>query len=271
MPLIVTKNIHASAIDAISPKYSICTIVTDRNRYQQMLESFADGGFNNNIAEYLYIDNIVANAVDAYTGINKFLSVAKGQYIIVCHQDILLGYDRIEQLEKCISQLNELDPNWALLGNAGGVRLGKVASRITDPHGDNTRVGNFPAMVQSLDENFILIRKEANLGTSKDLHGFHLYGLDLCLLAMIRGYSAYVVDFHLRHLSPGKFDEDYHACKNIVIEKYQKVLRGKFYQTTGTFLYLSGNAIFNYIINNGFLLKLINKFFYYKRLFHKKP
>src|SRR5208337_3642549 len=220
MPSIVTRNIETSVNQGVWPKYLICTLVTDWNHYQQMLDSFMEAGFTCDIAEYLYMDNRGTNTIDAYSGINKFLSIAKGWYVILCHQDILLEYDRIEQLEKCISQLNDLDPNWALLGNAGGIHLGKVATRITDPHGANTRVGDLPAKVQSLDENFILIRKDANLGTSKDLHGFHLYGLDLCLLAMFRGYSAYVVDFHLRHLSPGKFDADFFVCKNRIIAKY---------------------------------------------------
>jgi len=271
MTAIVATNIESYVSEAVSPKYSICTLITDKNIYRQMLESFVEVGFTADIAEYLYIDNSITNTIDAYSAINKFLSIAQGRYIIVCHQDIRLEYDRIEQLEKCISQLNELDPNWALLGNAGGIHLGKVAMRITDPHGANTRMGDLPAKVQSLDENFILIRKDANLGTSKDMHGFHLYGLDLCLLAMIRGYSAYVVDFHLRHLSPGKFDADFLVCKNRIIAKYQKTILGKFFQTTGTPLYVSGSAILNRIFNHRYILKMVNKYCYYKRRLQIEP
>jgi hypothetical protein len=266
MTAIVANNIEAYVREAVSPKYSICTLVTDKNIYQHMLESFVEAGFTSDIAEYLYIDNSITNTMDAYAGINKFLAIAQGRYIIVCHQDILLDYDRIEQLERCISQLNNLDPNWALLGNAGGLRLGKVASRITDPHGVDTRVGDLPAKVQSLDENFILMRKDANLGTSKDMTGYHLYGMDLCLLAMIRGYAAYVVDFHLRHLSPGKFDADFRVCKNLIIDKYHKKIPWKYYQTPGTFLFLSSSTILNRILNHSCIIKLINKYFYYRRL-----
>jgi hypothetical protein len=267
MLTMVANKIEKSISEAVSPKYSICTLVTDMNIYQQMVQSFVEAGFGDAIAEYLYIDNSINNTSDAYAGINKFLSVAKGRYLIICHQDILLDYDRIEQLERCIYQLNKIDPNWALLGNAGGVHLRKVATRITDPHGANTRVGDFPAKVQSLDENFILIRADANLGTSKDLHGFHLYGLDLCLLAMMRGYSAYVVDFHLRHMSPGNFDADFRVCKNLLIEKYQKILPMKYFQTTGALLFLSGNAILNRVLNHRYIINMINRYFNYKRRF----
>ena len=271
MPAIVAKNIEASASYAVWPKYSICTLVTDSNLYRQMLESFVEAGFIADIAEYLYIDNSVANTVDAYTGINKFICVAKGQYIIICHQDILLDFDRIEQLEKCISQLNELDQNWALLGNAGGVNFLKLAIRITDHSFSNARIGDFPVKVQSLDENFILIRKDANLGTSKDMHGFHLYGLDLCFLAMIRGYSAYVVDFHLNHLGAGKIDENFHFCKNSMIKKYQKSFAGKYYRTACGRLYLSGNTISNRILNHWRILKWVRKYHRLKRRFIADP
>jgi hypothetical protein len=266
MSAIVSRNIGA-ANGLVSPRYSICTLVTDWNLYQQMLDSFREAGFASDIAEYLHIDNRGANTTDAYNGINRFLTIAQGRYVILCHQDILLEYDRIEQLEKCISQLNDLDPNWALLGNAGGVHLGKIAVRITDPGRANDKTAGLPAKVQALDENFILIRRDANLGTSRDLSGFHLYGLDLCLLSAIRGYSAYVIDFHLRHLSAGNFDEVFHASKNLLIEKYRKIFPWKYYQTSFIFLFLSGNAVLNRILNHRYILALIAKYFAHKRRF----
>lgn len=264
---IFAKNIQVPSTNAVWPKYSICTLVTNINLYQKMIDSFVKAGFITDIAEYLYIDNSISNTFDAYSGINKFLFFAKGQYIIICHQDILLEYDRIEQLEKCISQLNDYDPNWALLGNAGGVNFLKLAIRITDHTFDNARIGGFPAKVQSLDENFILIRKDANLGTSKDICGFHLYGLDLCLLATIRGYTAYVVDFHLNHLGAGEVDNNYHVCKNIIIKKYERAFIGRYYRTTCGRLYLSANSISNCILNHWRVLKLVRKYYHLKRRF----
>lgn len=251
-------NIDALLNQDYLPKYSVCTLVTQKNLYQSMVNSFIAAGFTSAISEYIYIDNTKSNTTDAYGGINKFLSIARGQFIIICHQDILLEYDRIEQLESCISQLNDLDPNWGLLGNAGGIKRGKSAIRITDPSGPNRRTAKLPAKVQSLDENFILIRKDANLGASRDLHGFHLYGLDLCLQAMMRGYSAYVVDFHLRHLSPGNFGADYYACKNSVIKKYQKIFPWNYYQTPGSPIFLSGNVFLNRTLNNQSIQKTLS-------------
>jgi len=191
-----------------SIRFSICTLVNDINMYKSMIQSFINAGFNKDICEYLYIDNTLSNTADAYKGINFLLSSAKGNYIIICHQDIILKYDSIKKLEDCIFEIEHIDPKWALLGNAGGISLCKRAVRITDPHGADRRTSKFPVKVQSLDENFILIRKSANLKASEEINGFHLYGLDLCLQASLKGYSAYVIDFHLEHLSPGKVDNN---------------------------------------------------------------
>jgi len=182
--------------------------------------------------------------------------MAKGRYIIICHQDIVLLNDNLAQLENCIAELNKLDPKWALLGNAGGKSLGYTSLRLTDPHGDHN-TGGFPMKVQSLDENFILIRKDANLGASSDLEGFHFYGFDLCLVAAMRGYSAYVVDFHLQHLSPGKISQDFIKCKTRLIRKYQQLFSGNFFQTTCTSFYISGNAMLNSIFNHPLTIKWI--------------
>jgi hypothetical protein len=157
-------------------------------------------------------------------------------------------------LENCIAELNKLDPKWALLGNAGGQSFGYISLRLTDPHGDHN-TGGFPMKVQSLDENFILIRKDANLGASSDMEGFHFYGFDLCLVAAMRGYSAYVVDFHLHHLSPGKISQDFIKSKSRIIGKYQQLFSGRFFQTTCTSFYLSGNALLNSIFNHPRIIK----------------
>jgi hypothetical protein len=160
----------------------------------------------------------------------------------------------LAQLENCIDELNKLDPKWALLGNAGGQSFGYISLRLTDPHGDHN-TGGFPMKVQSLDENFILIRKDANLGASSDMEGFHFYGFDLCLVAAMRGYSAYVVDFHLHHLSPGKISQDFIKSKSRIIGKYQQLFSGRFFQTTCTSFYLSGNALLNSIFNHPRIIK----------------
>jgi glycosyltransferase involved in cell wall biosynthesis len=186
--------------------YSICTLVTKFDEYDQMLASFHANGFIEPACEFLYIDNSNNNQFDAYTGINALLRWAKGKYIIVCHQDIELLEDDIEELGTKLTELEALDPNWAIAGNSGGVYQGSLndlAVRISDPHGENIAQGPFPSRVTGLDENFIVIKAQANLALSGNISGFHLYATDMSIIASVLGFRSYVIDFHLKHKSRG--------------------------------------------------------------------
>jgi hypothetical protein len=69
-------------------------------------------------------------------------------------------------------------------------------------------------------------------------------------MAAMRGYSAYVVDFRLQHLSPGKISQDFINSRSRIIGKYQQLFSGRFFQTTCTSFYLSSNAMVNSIFNH---------------------
>ena len=212
----------SSASTAERPAFSICTLVTRRAEYDEMLATFLRCGFGEGDCEYLFIDNSEGNRHDTYSGTARFLAEARGHYVILCHQDVLLLDDDRGVLEARLEALTRLDPNWGLCGNAGGNRMGENYVRISDPHGDDRTVGPLPARVMSLDENFILVRREAGLAVSGDLSGFHLMGTDLCVLASVIGRSAWVIDFHLRHKSGGRLNADYWAAKSALTTKYRE-------------------------------------------------
>ena len=215
-------------------RYSICTLVTDLHEYQEMVRSLEEGGFGATDCEYLYVDNSGGNTADAFTGYNSFLTHARGDYIILCHQDILLLQDNRTVLETRLQELDHLDPAWAICGNAGATGTGELVIRITDPHGEDQARGSFPARVSSVDENFIVVRRDANLALSHDLAGFHLYGADLCIIADILGRSAYVVDFHLRHKSGGVPNRGFYQTRLALMRKYARALRPRWISTTCT-------------------------------------
>ena len=190
--------------------FSICTLVTRKNEYQDMLETFNDKGFTDKNSEFLYIDNSEINKADGYSGLNWFLAQSKGKYTIICHQDIRLEFDDIIKLQQCINEMNIIDPHWSVLGNAGGTcDFSKLHIRITHPYGENVKTSEFPIEVDSLDENFLVIKNGLNIGLSRDLQGFHFYGTDLCFQAKLQGYNAYVINFHLSHLSRGSMDKNF--------------------------------------------------------------
>ncbi|XOB61347.1 glycosyltransferase family 2 protein [Campylobacterota bacterium DY0563] len=236
--------------------FSICILTARQDELESVTQSFEEAGFTDENSEYLYIDNISKNKYDAYDGYNKFLNLAKGEYIILAHQDLLLDFDNIEVLKQRIEQMNELDPTWAILGNFGFSKenINRRYSRITDPGVDNLFEGPLPAKVGSLDENFLVVKNDANLTLSRNIGHYHLYGTDLCIQAQNQGYSTYVIDFHLRHKSGGFPNKSFYDTKDRLVKQYTNAFKSRFVRTPCTIIYIS---------NNGFLNKIMNKKFIY--------
>jgi hypothetical protein len=231
-------------------RYSICTVVTKPAEYGRMVAGFRDGGFAAADCEMLYVDNSNGNRLDAFAAYNLFLSRARGAYLVLCHQDVELLEQGRECLDAVITELDRLDPFWGLFGNAGGTRFGKLAIRISGPKFDNvSQNGPFPVRCHSLDENFIVVRRDANLALPRDRSGFHFYGTELCLFAEMLGWNAYVVDFHLYHHGIGHLDAVFHRQLNLVLEKYRSVLRPRWISTPCTDLFLSPSWLLNTLGN----------------------
>jgi hypothetical protein len=240
-------------------EFSICTLVTKASQYAEMLQSFSSAGFLTEFCEYLHIDNVNQNQFDGYQGLSMFLQSAKGRYIIICHQDVLLDFDDIKVLRKRINELDRVDPHWAVLGNAGYSNFNNSAMCISDPYGEHRRSGNLPVRCQSLDENFIVVKSAANLGVSRDLNGFHFYATDLCVMAKIMGWHAYVIDFHLRHKGAGTKDVLFYEAKNAFIKKYSRHSATRFIRTTCTMLIISSFDNLNNLLNCKFVYSLIKR------------
>ncbi len=204
-----------------APRFTIATLVTDHAQYQAMVATFTARGFTPETCEFLYLDNSRAPAWDAYAGIARFMAMARAPHLILCHQDIRLLDDGADTLAARLAELDALDPAWALAGNAGGTAAGDLAIRISDPYGEDQRRGTLPARAASLDENFLVLNRAAPLGLSADLTGFHFYGAELCIQARIAGRSAWVIDFHLRHQSPGTKDASFKAAQARFEAKYR--------------------------------------------------
>lgn len=224
-------------------RYTIASIINDHAQLEAMHCSFRTGGFGESDCEYLYIDNTAGEQICAYSGLNALLNEANGRHVILCHQDIRLLIDARSELDMRLAELEDLDPAWALAGNSGGVAAGQLAIRITDPHGANQKVGTFPARVMSLDENFIIVRREARIGFSNNLSGFHFYGADICLNAATAGWNAYVVNFHLAHLSAGKKDDSFASAQDAFRAKWSNAFAPRWMQTTCALIHLAGNSL----------------------------
>ncbi len=234
-----------SSLPNSNVEFSICTIVNKLDEYQLMKQSFEACGFADN-CEYLMADNTLENQYDAYQAINIFLQQATGQYIILTHQDVRC-VDPVSILQKSLQSLTEIDPAWALCGNAGGNGYHNIYYHLNN-NGNIRKTGNLPLKVTSLDENFIVIKKTSNLAVSSSVRGFHLYGTDLCLVANFLGYTAYVIPFMVEHLSLGNLSDLKKHTTDYIIA-YNNKYKSRFIQTPATKFYLGNNAFENKLYN----------------------
>ena len=266
----IASSVKASEYDF---EFSICTLVTRKEEYNEMLQSFVDKGFSTTDCEYLFIDNSTSCTFDAYQGLNIFLQQAKGKYIILCHQDVLVHDHDRTHLEKRIQEIEERDKNWAILANAGGINLKWIGTNLTQGNGNVIKEKSLPLRTKTVDENFIIVKSSANLALSSDLSGFHLYGTDLCIIADILGYNAYIIEFNLMHKSDGNADKSFYSLKKALIKKYNYALRSRFMCTTITRFYISGNWFTAIIYDTQFIkffVKQYYKFFKTKKSYHLK-
>ena len=236
--------------------FTFGTLVTNKDEYFEMVASAVNAGFGEECSEYLYLDNSQDNNFDGYSGLNKLMISAKGRYLVFCHQDVLFQFDGCKVLLERISELDALDKSWAVLGNAGKKEDGSAVVRISDPGESNVSWGTFPSKVMSLDENFIVVRRDSLVGCNVQLSGFHLYGLDLVNNAYQLGYSAYVVDFHLLHKSAGNADKSYYDVQRQIMEVYRKKMKGKVFQAMCSRFFVSNSKLLNLLINQKWLLNL---------------
>ena len=213
--------------------YSFCSLVTDPAQYRAMVQSFVAAGFEAGLCEYLQADNSAGGSADGYTGLNKLITKAKGRYVVLLHQDVI-AFDSKDHLDQILANLTQADPNWAVAGNAGCDATGALHIRITDRHGFDARLREPAQQVMSLDENFIILRKDSAVRFSDDLSGFHLYGTDIVFQAHLQGRSAYVVDFHLEHLGKGEIDQSFVTCMQAFQRKYSRLGQGLQIKTPST-------------------------------------
>lgn len=241
-------------------QFAFFSLVTNDIQYQAMLESAQQKGFVGEDVEFFYFDNLNSNQFDGYSGLNYAIAQSQAEYLVFCHQDLIFHADGRTQLEQCLAELERIDPQWAVAGNAGRDSAAIAYTRISDPHGENTYIGNFPHAVMSLDENFLVINRKVNLASSYQMSGFHLYGTDLCQNAQNLGLKCYVLDFHLKHLSAGKLSSDYFAVKQHYMYVQQQRKQAQFYSTTCGNFFVSSSRWLTKLFNVKFFLKKIRSF-----------
>ncbi len=247
--------------------FSICTLVTNWDEYNDMRQSFERKGFTGDCCEYLIADNSNGNVYDAYTAINRFFSLSQAEYTILIHQDTLC-FDTYGHLLDILTKMDAVDEKWAVCGNAGGIYPHKLFFHLRYG-GVDYSCGGLPQLVCSLDENFLLVKNSRRLSVSSDLKGFHLYGTDICLIAKFLGYTSYVIPFYIHHKSSGNYHK-LHDDKEQFIKIYQKKFPSKVVRTSCLKFYLSNSTSRNKLYNIGFMFFWVKAFYKLKFMVTKE-
>jgi arylsulfatase A-like enzyme len=132
------------------------------------------------------------------------LEQADSDLVIFAHQDVFFPPGWEQDFARALAGLAAVDPEWGVIGSVGveldptnsGVR--QLAGHWCDPAGHH-RLGLLPAKVQSLDEQWLGIRRASGLAFDEALPGLHCYGMDLCLTARSRGLGCYAIDAFAWH------------------------------------------------------------------------
>jgi hypothetical protein len=192
--------------------------------------------------EYLLIDNSKIRT-DCYNAIREFLKNDKSDLIIISHDDITFKGLNYNKLLNNINDIIKYDNDAILFGVAGCNRDQKGVGHFCD--GNIEHFWGFPdrGKVTSLDEVFLIVRKNQGLNVSDSLSGFHFYGTDLCINAEKLGKSSYAIDFPITHASEGKIDSTFFKARD-EFENHLKNNQNKgIVRTTCTYLY-GGNSVY---------------------------
>lgn len=211
--------------------FQICTLVTNWSQYNGMKDSFLAAGFDEDRCTYKVFDNTAGNLWDPYAVINSVLSTVDAapnsvdlKWVVFCHQDVVLDQGHgFDDLVDALESLTEMDPAWAVAGNAGVTERLELVRHIADPYAASFN-GQTPRRTLTLDENLLVVKVGSGLRCSAQMSGFHFYGADLCLQAFAQGNHAYVVDFRLTHNSKGTVDQRYYEVQR----EFQAVWNHKF-------------------------------------------
>ncbi len=141
-----------------------------------------------------------ANIPQAY---NEAAKQAHNDLLCFVHHDVTLPEGWETRLLEQVARMEEIDPDWAVLGCAGAVLrdgekrwLGHLYDRchvFGQPEG-------LPAEVDTLDELLLVCRKK-DARFDEGMPNYHLFGAELCLRMRKQGRKCYAIDAYCNHNS----------------------------------------------------------------------
>lgn len=222
----------------------VFTFVTDESLYAEMVDSFERAGFTSDRACFEQLRNDPVSGVpEPYSTLSHLVARRKEPFFILCHQDVRADRgDSFDTLVWALKELDRLEPRWAAAGNAGGTSSLRLIRHVSDPHGTDTAEKS-PIEVETLDENFLVVRTGTGARCSPGLSGFHFYGTDFCLNAKAVGRTSHVIDFRLSHLSGGTKSLAYEQSREALVRHWSRGDWARYVRSTTEVLFFSRSGL----------------------------
>lgn len=141
-----------------------------------------------------------SSASQAY---NQGLDDSTARIVVFAHQDVFLPDAWAGQLARAIAQIEQTDPDWAVIGAFGVDRAGRPVGHAWSSGLARRLGGRFAEPVETtcIDEFVIVLNRASGLRFDPTLPGFHLYGTDIVLSGAAAGRKSYVADIPAIHNS----------------------------------------------------------------------
>lgn len=175
--------------------------------------------------ELILIESSKTDFKSAAEALNYGGRKAKGDYIIFAHQDVMMESTTwLEEAEILVESISNL----GVAGIAGKSReSSEVVTNVKhgdDPHLAGNEIDK-PVKVQTLDECLLIVPKKVFENQKFDevtCDGWHLYGVDYCLMIDQMGLDVYVLPLPLIHKSSGDpFADEYYRILGKLFKKYR--------------------------------------------------
>jgi hypothetical protein len=146
---------------------------------------------------------------------NDAIDRSANDLMVFAHQDIVFPKSWPLALERALKLLDATDPRWGVLGcygetlhdNGRGWVFSTGCGVLGKPFEE-------PAVVQTLDEIVLILRKSSGIRFDENLPNFHFYGADVCMEGARRGMKSYAISAFCMH----------NADQNLILAK-------EFYET----------------------------------------
>lgn len=248
----------------LMPDFSIVCCVSRPNVFEECLLSSVNACRNEHDIEIIPIINN-DNRYSASNALNIGMDVARSDVVIFAHQDIRLLFSWFDGLKGVLGLVPD---DWGIIGTAGiSLKYGRkdigrwggaldvntVAVGSVWDNDDNLDKPPYWDGIKDLttvhcaDECLIVVNKRTGLRFDSMFHGFHFYGVDMCLQARAAAYKVYCA--HLPIIHYGKYSAS--MSGNSKYWPYLRYLHNKwrlrFPEMLGTHMHWASKELTSYI------------------------